>query len=125
MKDSDHPSASAEVLTFISDSYSEQKCNTDWAMACTLIAEGWYKEVQFFYGVVGHTHNGIDARHRILNQDTRRTNVATPVHLRHEIDRRFMHVEDAPDVHPRPPAGLRQHLRHPLNVFEKLAGFSH
>jgi hypothetical protein len=89
MKDSTHDVATASTLTFITDSYSEQKCNTDWAMACTLIAEDWYEEVQFFYNVVGHTHTGIDARHKILNQDVRRGNVATLVDLKNGIQRAF------------------------------------
>lgn len=30
---------------------------------------GWYDEVLLLYGPVGHTHNGIDADHKIHNQD--------------------------------------------------------
>ena len=32
-----------------------------------MISEGWYDAVEFLYGPVGHTHNGVDATHHLHN----------------------------------------------------------
>ena len=62
----------ARKLVCIQDSASENKNN--WLLAyCTeLVEEGWFDEVELLYGPVGHTHNGVDAAHKIHNQNVGR-----------------------------------------------------
>jgi hypothetical protein len=61
-------SAQARKLVMIFDNASDNKNNINLAFASHLIAKGWYDEIQILYGPVGHTHNGIDAAHKIHNQ---------------------------------------------------------
>lgn len=48
---------------------SENKNNTNLAWASMLVAKGWKDVIDFMFGPVGHTHNRIDAWHKIHNQD--------------------------------------------------------
>ena len=61
-KESSHPAANARTCVFIGDNYSENKNLEDLALAFVLIGKGYYDEVLFLFGPVGHTHNGVDAR---------------------------------------------------------------
>ena len=68
-KESTHPAANARTCVFIGDNYSENKNLEDLALAFVLIGKGYYDEVLFLFGPVGHTHNGVDADHKIHNQN--------------------------------------------------------
>jgi hypothetical protein len=61
--------AAAKEFVYIGDNYCENKNNDDFAFGATLIQNDWYQDVKFLYGPVGHTHNGIDAEHKIHNVD--------------------------------------------------------
>ena len=52
-----------------------------------------YDEVQFLYGPVGHTHNGIDAKHKTHNQSLTRS-----PRLHRPIQHTFNAVYDADDA---------------------------
>lgn len=78
------PQRYAKTLFLIADNYSENKSNGTAAFCSLLVMKEylahcahatilthvhrWYTEVQLLWGPVGHTHNGIDACHRIHNQ---------------------------------------------------------
>ena len=68
IKNSGTPAAASRHLAFIGDSFAENKCNVNLAFASDLVRHGWYDVVEFLYGPVGHTHNGIDATHKTHNQ---------------------------------------------------------
>ena len=57
----------ARKLVLIADNYSENKNNTLFGFFSMLILEGWYDEIEVYFGPVGHTHNGGDAQHHIHN----------------------------------------------------------
>ena len=73
------PSAKAKTLVLIGDNYSENKSNVTLDFACELVMQGasialcsfvqhstgWFDEVQLLFGPVGHTHNGVDAVHKV------------------------------------------------------------
>jgi hypothetical protein len=71
----------ARRLTLIADNASENKNNTLFAFACDLVMRGWYDIVDFFYGPVGHTHNGGDQQHQIHNEILGNFTSPTIVHL--------------------------------------------
>jgi hypothetical protein len=81
LKESGTPAASARTLVIIGDNYSENKNNEDFAFASELIAHGWYDEVELYYGPVGHTHNGVDAQHKIHNINACGYTLGTPADL--------------------------------------------
>jgi hypothetical protein len=60
--------AHARKLVMIADNASENKNNTLLAFDHDLVYHGWYDEVIRLYGLVGHTHNGIDGNHQIHNE---------------------------------------------------------
>ena len=39
------------------------------AFCCELVSRAWFDVVEFAFGEVGHTHNGEDAAHHVLNQN--------------------------------------------------------
>ena len=43
-----------------------------------MVSRGWYDVVELYYGPVGHTHNGVDADHKIHNQDAKNSVLPTP-----------------------------------------------
>ena len=56
-------------LVLIADNAGDNK-NTDvLAYLHQLVTEGWFDSVEFLFGEVGHTHNGVDATHKIHNVD--------------------------------------------------------
>ena len=57
----------ARHLIVIADSASENKGNTIFAYYADMVDAGWYDSVELFFGPVGHTHNGVDAVHKIHN----------------------------------------------------------
>ena len=79
-KAEDHPARLARSLTFIADNFSENKNNTLLAFASYLVMLGWYDTVDFYYGPVGHTHNGGDQQHQIHNEVLGNFTSPTPVH---------------------------------------------
>ena len=50
------------------DNFVENKCNTVLCFASELVMRGWFEEIIFEFGPVGHTHNGRDAVHHIHNR---------------------------------------------------------
>mgnify|MGYP006901763808 CR=1 FL=1 len=64
----DHPNHRARRVVFVADNASENKCNELFAWAEELVEAKWFDEVEFVFGVVGHTHNGVDACHCTHNQ---------------------------------------------------------
>ena len=71
-KTSGTPAAQARHLVLIGDNFAENKNNVILAWASDLILHGWYDTIDFLFGPVGHTHNGIDAKHRTHNQSLSR-----------------------------------------------------
>lgn len=60
--------ALARKLHIIADNYSENRNYTvcmNWA--AELVAAGWFDQVYNLFGLVGHTHNGVDAKHNQHN----------------------------------------------------------
>jgi hypothetical protein len=57
----------ARHLIVIADSASENKGNTIFAYYADMVDAGWYDSVELLFGPVGHTHNGVDAVHKIHN----------------------------------------------------------
>ena len=64
-----HPRHRARKLVLIADSASENKNNTLFAYITDLVENKWFDEVELLFGPVGHTHNGVDACHKIHNQN--------------------------------------------------------
>ena len=64
-----HPRHKARKLVLIADSASENKNNTLFAYVTDLVENKWFDEVELIFGPVGHTHNGVDACHKIHNQN--------------------------------------------------------
>ena len=62
-----HRAAKARHVIFVADNAQHQKNNDMFMFACELVSRGWYDRVDFLYGPVGHTHNGCDAAHNVLN----------------------------------------------------------
>lgn len=69
LKRSNHRARKARKLVLIGDNYSENKNNVVLDFLNELVVMGIYDEVQLLYGPVGHTHNGIDAKHKVHNVD--------------------------------------------------------
>lgn len=76
-KEGRSPQASADTLTYIGDNYSENVNNTDFAFCANMVIHEWYSVVYLYYGLVGHTHNGIDATHKTHNKNVGATVSAT------------------------------------------------
>ena len=51
------------------DNFWENKNNTNVDFLLELIWRGWYDEIHLLFAPVGHTHNGVDAAHRVHNND--------------------------------------------------------
>jgi hypothetical protein len=81
LKESGHAAARARRLVLIGDNFAENKSNEDFAFASELVARGWYDQVELYYGPVGHTHNGVDAQHKIHNQNAMNYTLGTPADL--------------------------------------------
>ena len=64
-----HPRHRARTLTLVADSASENKNNTLFMYCTDLVNHGWFDEVILLFGPVGHTHNGVDASHKVHNQN--------------------------------------------------------
>jgi hypothetical protein len=62
-----HPRHRARKMCMIADSASENKNNILLAYCTDLVDNGWFDEIQLLFGPVGHTHNGVDATHKIHN----------------------------------------------------------
>jgi hypothetical protein len=62
-----HPRHKARNMCMIADSASENKNNILLAYCTDLVDNGWFDEIQLLFGPVGHTHNGVDATHKIHN----------------------------------------------------------
>ena len=67
--DYSHPRHLARELILIADSASENKNNVLFAYCADLVENKWYDSVDLVFGPVGHTHNGVDATHKIHNQN--------------------------------------------------------
>ena len=67
--DYNHPRHKARRLVLIADSASENKNNILFAYVTDLVENKWFDEVELVFGPVGHTHNGVDACHKIHNQN--------------------------------------------------------
>ena len=63
------PNFRARKLIVIADSASENKNNEVFAYYSDMVAAGWFDTVELLFGPVGHTHNGVDAVHKIHNVD--------------------------------------------------------
>jgi hypothetical protein len=62
-----HPLHRARTLTLMADSASENKNNTLFMYCTDLVNNGSFDEVILLFGPVGHTHNGVDASHKVYN----------------------------------------------------------
>ena len=63
------PNFRARKLIVIADSASENKNNETFAYYADLVDAKWFDSVELLFGPVGHTHNGVDAVHKIHNVD--------------------------------------------------------
>ena len=61
------PGHKARKLWCIADSASDNKNNDLFAYCHLLVTAGWFDEVNLVFGPVGHTHNGVDSTHHVLN----------------------------------------------------------
>jgi hypothetical protein len=61
------PNAQAMTLVLFGDNYAENKNNVNFDFLLELVWRGWYTTIHLLFGPVGHTHNGVDAQHRIHN----------------------------------------------------------
>ena len=60
----------ARRLVVIADNCSENRnYTTCMKWASEVVAAGWFDSVQFLFGPVGHTHNGVDAIHGVHNSE--------------------------------------------------------
>ena len=67
-KRSERPSSKARVCYIIGDNYGENRNKLNLRFASEVVMRGLYDEVIFLYGVLGHTHFGIDREHSIHNR---------------------------------------------------------
>lgn len=67
LKSSGGSAAGARVLVLIGDNFAENKNNINYDFLCELVWRGVFDEIQLLFGLVGHTHNGVDAAHNIHN----------------------------------------------------------
>jgi hypothetical protein len=67
--DYNHPRHKARKLTIVADSASENKNNVLFAYCTDMVDNGWFDEIILLFGPVGHTHNGVDATHKVHNQN--------------------------------------------------------
>ena len=68
VKHSAHRARFARTLYLVADNAADNK-NTDViAFCCELVSRKWFDSVEFAFGEVGHTHNGEDAAHHVLNE---------------------------------------------------------
>ena len=60
----------ARDLVVIVDNCSENRnYTTCLRWASEVVAAGWFDSVRILFGPVGHTHNGVDAIHKVHNRD--------------------------------------------------------
>ena len=64
-----NPQYKARRIVFVADNAGENKNNELLAWATELVSLKLFDEVEFLFGEVGHTHNGVDAAHKIHNAD--------------------------------------------------------
>jgi hypothetical protein len=62
-KNSGTAAAHARRLVIITDNYSENKNNEDFAYCSHAVMEGWYDSIEIIMGEPGHGHTWIDADH--------------------------------------------------------------
>ena len=67
--DYEHERHKARKLYLVADSASENKNNVLFSYCTDLVTKKWFDEVHLLFGPVGHTHNGVDAVHKIHNQN--------------------------------------------------------
>jgi hypothetical protein len=84
-----HPGHRARTLTIIADSASENKNNTLLAYCTDMVQNGWFDSVELLFGPVGHTHNGVDATHKVHNQDVGRQTSGDLGHFVHNYVKGF------------------------------------
>lgn len=58
----------ARKCVMIFDNYGENKNTINIAFLSHLVMKGWKDEFIILYGMVGHTHNGVDRDHKDHNQ---------------------------------------------------------
>ena len=71
----------ARVLNLIADNFSENKNNTLFAFLTDLVVRKWYDTIVIVFGPPGHTHNGGDKQHQILNEILFNFYLPTFVHM--------------------------------------------
>ena len=64
-----HPRHLARRLVCVADSASDNKNNVLFTYCTDLVQRGWFDVVELVFGAVGHTHNVVDACHKIHNQN--------------------------------------------------------
>jgi hypothetical protein len=55
-------------LILVADNAADNKNMDVIAFTCELVARDWFDIVEFYFGEVGHTHNGEDSTHHVLNE---------------------------------------------------------
>ena len=68
-------------LILMADNCAENKNNTLFAFLSELVLRGWFSEVEMLFGPVGHTHNGNDAVHHVLNNIAGNLTSVTPAEI--------------------------------------------
>jgi hypothetical protein len=88
----------ARKLVLLADNFIENKCNDLFCFLSHIVSEGWFDEVEMFFGPVGHTHNGNDSQHYVHNQVAGDYNSVTLP----EYTRTFVFAWEKPDARPQP-----------------------
>ena len=68
VKHGKHPARFARNLYLVADNAADNKNNDVIGFCCELVSRKWFDSVEFAFGEVGHTHNGEDAAHHVLNE---------------------------------------------------------
>ena len=63
-----HDARFARKLILVADNAADNKNMDVIAFTCELVARDWFDIVEFYFGEVGHTHNGEDSTHHVLNE---------------------------------------------------------
>jgi hypothetical protein len=83
------PGYKARTLTLVADNYVENKNNALLFYCSELVSNRFFDVVEVVYGIVGHTHNGGDAVHKIHNRDVGKYWAGDLGHWIHNFDKAF------------------------------------
>ena len=114
------PGYKARTLTLVADNYVENK-NNEFLFYCSeLVTNRFFDVVEVVFGIVGHTHNGGDAVHKIHNRDVGRYWAGDLGHWIRNFDKAFTkNVPEASFMNV-----ILDWNNYYRDCFEKLSGFA-